>query len=235
MQAGSNAELNTELEELVKKAQEGHAASFAALYEHFFDKIFRYVSFKTGSAVEAEDIAGDVFVKMLESINSFKWQGYPFSSWLFRIAHNMIVDYFRKKSRKKTAPIDAASIAGREGLLQSRRGIFHELAGTGFSDHLDERLADPNSLPRCRGQRNSLGDEVGAADAGIEFVAKVIACRLPGFLLDESHLPVARSGVIDLDTTAGHSQRGRHRLHRCAGRGALVNLDYACHRPAMFR
>ena len=109
MQAGSNAELNTELEELVKKAQEGHAASFAALYEHFFDKIFRYVSFKTGSAVEAEDIAGDVFVKMLESINSFKWQGYPFSSWLFRIAHNMIVDYFRKKSRKKTVPIDAAS------------------------------------------------------------------------------------------------------------------------------
>ena len=109
MQAGSNAELNTDLKELVKKAQVGHAASFAALYEHFFDKIFRYVSFKTGSAVEAEDITGDVFVKMLESINSFRWQGYPFSSWLFRIAHNMIVDYFRKKSRKKTVPIDVAS------------------------------------------------------------------------------------------------------------------------------
>ena len=109
MQAGSDAELNTDVKELVRKAQEGHAASFAALYEHFFGKIFRYVSFKTGSVVEAEDITGDVFVKMLESINSFKWQGYPFSSWLFRIAHNMIVDYFRKKSRKKTVPIDAAS------------------------------------------------------------------------------------------------------------------------------
>ena len=45
---------------------------------------------------------------MLESINSFKWQGHPFSSWLFRIAHNLVVDYFRKKSRQKTTPLEEA-------------------------------------------------------------------------------------------------------------------------------
>ncbi len=45
---------------------------------------------------------------MLESIHSFKWQGHPFSSWLFRIAHNLIVDYFRRAARKKTVPLEAA-------------------------------------------------------------------------------------------------------------------------------
>ncbi len=97
------------IEKLVKDAQRGDAAALAALYERFFDQIYRYVSFKSGSRDEAEDITGDVFVKMLESIHSFKWQGHPFSSWLFRIAHNLIVDYFRRAARKKTVPLEAAA------------------------------------------------------------------------------------------------------------------------------
>ena len=73
MQGGSDA--HVDVEDLVKKAKEGHEASFAALYEHFFDRIFRYVSFKMGNSAEAEDVTGEVFLKMLESIHSFKWQG----------------------------------------------------------------------------------------------------------------------------------------------------------------
>ena len=107
MQVGSDA--TRDVEKLVRKAQKGDAASFASLYEHFSDQIFRYVSFKTGSPAEAEDITGDVFVRMLSSIHSFKWQGHPYSSWLFRIAHNLVVDYFRKKGRSKTVPIEEAS------------------------------------------------------------------------------------------------------------------------------
>ena len=106
MQAGGDAQVA--VEELVRKGQEGDAASFAALYERFFDQIFRYVSFKSGNSPEAEDITGDVFVKMLESIHSFRWQGHPFSSWLFRIAHNQVVDHFRRKGRKKTVPLETA-------------------------------------------------------------------------------------------------------------------------------
>ena len=107
MQVGADGQ--TAIEQLVKEAQKGDPAALAALYERFFDQIYRYVSFKSGSRAEAEDITGDVFVKMLESIHSFKWQGHPFSSWLFRIAHNLIVDYFRRGARKKTVPLEAAA------------------------------------------------------------------------------------------------------------------------------
>ena len=45
---------------------------------------------------------------MLESIHTFKWQGHPFTSWLYRIAHNRIVDNFRRKGRRRTVPLDDA-------------------------------------------------------------------------------------------------------------------------------
>ena len=106
-----------DVDELVRKAQEGDAASLGALYERFFDQIFRYVSFKTSNLSVAEDITGDVFLKMLESIHTFRWQGHPFSSWLFRIAHNLVVDHYRKSGKRKTVPLENA--ASRVGATSS--------------------------------------------------------------------------------------------------------------------
>lgn len=112
MRSGSNAQPS--VDEAVGRAQEGDAAAFAVLYEDYYDRIFRYVSFKTGNSLEAEDITAEVFVKMLESIDSFRWQGYQFSSWLFRIAHNLIVDHFRKRGRRHIVALDDAPAAATE-------------------------------------------------------------------------------------------------------------------------
>ncbi len=106
------------VDHFVYKAQAGEEYAFGQLYEHFYDRIFRYVMFKTGDRNEAEDITTEVFLRMLESIGSFKFQGYPFSSWLFRIAHNLIVDYFRKKSRRKIVPLEEASTVAGSSLAE---------------------------------------------------------------------------------------------------------------------
>ncbi len=107
MKAGVDADIDVKA--LVDGAQKGDQASFAALYEHFFDRIYRYVNFKLRDPVEAEDVTGEVFLKMLESIHSFKWQGFPFSSWIFRIAHNLVVDHFRRKGKRPTVYLDEVS------------------------------------------------------------------------------------------------------------------------------
>ena len=96
------------IEKLVQSAKKGDALSFGQLYDLFYTKIFRYVAYKVGNREDAEDITAEVFIRMLKSINSFSFQGHPFSSWLFRIAKNMVVDYFRKNSRRKTAPLETA-------------------------------------------------------------------------------------------------------------------------------
>ena len=118
---------HTEVTALVREAQQGGVAAFSALYEHYYDSIFRYVSFRTGNTAEAEDITAEVFVRMIESIHRFKWQGYPFSSWLFRIAHNLVVDFYRKKGRRRMVPLDNAPPIMEEGVVDADARMDLEL------------------------------------------------------------------------------------------------------------
>ena len=97
-------------ESLVRRAQHRDQEAFAQLYEEHFDKIYRYVTLKIGNATEAEDMTQQVFLNALQSISSFKWKGVPFSAWLFRIAHNQVVDYFRSKKRT-TVPLDESLVS----------------------------------------------------------------------------------------------------------------------------
>jgi len=104
-------------ESLVLRAQKHDQEAFAQLYEAYFDKIYRYVTFKLGNEMEAEDITQQVFLNTLQSISSFKWKGVPFSAWLFRIAHNQVVDHLRKK-RRATVPLDESLPASNDNPQQ---------------------------------------------------------------------------------------------------------------------
>lgn len=85
-------------------------ATLASLYDEYYDKIARYVFVRIGDRTEAEDIAGEVFLKALESLDSYKERGAPMQAWLFKIAHNLVVDHFRKMERRKAVPIDTVQI-----------------------------------------------------------------------------------------------------------------------------
>ena len=100
----------SEEESLVRRAQQQDQQAFAQLYEEHFDKIYRYVALRIGDRAEAEDITQQFLLKALRYISSFLWKGTPFSAWLFRIAHNQVVDYLRKKSKQATVPIDDSAI-----------------------------------------------------------------------------------------------------------------------------
>lgn len=52
-----------------------------------------------------------VFLSALQSISSFKWKGIPFSAWLFRIAHNQVVDYLRKKKKPTTVLLNESLVS----------------------------------------------------------------------------------------------------------------------------
>lgn len=95
-------------ESLVRRAQQRDHEALTQLYEANFDKIYRYVAVKIGDRVEAEDITQQVFLNAIESISRFKWRGTSFSTWLYRIAHNQIVDYLRRKSKRPMVPLEKA-------------------------------------------------------------------------------------------------------------------------------
>ena len=95
-------------EQVVQRAINGDREAFTKLYDMHFDRIYRYVYVKVRSQAEAEDLTQDVFIKAYEAIKSYKWRDLPFTAWLFRIAHNRIIDHVRKTSKEKKASLDEA-------------------------------------------------------------------------------------------------------------------------------
>ena len=87
-------------ESLVRRAKQRDTKAFGELYEEHFDKIYRYITLRIGDKTEAEDMTQQVFLKALQSVSSFQWKGVPFAAWLFRIAHNQVVDHLRKKNKQ---------------------------------------------------------------------------------------------------------------------------------------
>lgn len=96
------------------EARKRKEAELASRYEEYYDKIARYALIHIGDKAEAEDIAGEVFLKALESLESYQERGIPMQAWLFRIAHNLVVDYLRKKTKRKTIPVDTVRVEAEE-------------------------------------------------------------------------------------------------------------------------
>ena len=93
--------------------------ALASLYEEYYDKIARYIFVRLGNQAEAEDLSSEVFLKALRSLDSYKEQGIAMRAWLFKIAHNLVIDHFRKAAKHKMVPIDTVQIAAEEDPLQT--------------------------------------------------------------------------------------------------------------------
>lgn len=79
----------------VKASQSGNPAQFTVLYERYVTKIYRFIYFKTFHRETAEDLTSLTFMKALEHINDFNAAQGNFSAWLYRIAHNTVIDHYR--------------------------------------------------------------------------------------------------------------------------------------------
>ncbi|MEW6142998.1 MAG: sigma-70 family RNA polymerase sigma factor [Chloroflexota bacterium] len=92
--------------ELIERAQNGDGRALAELYQANAARVYRYIYLRVQNTAEAEDITQQVFLKVLDAIKSFKWSGAPFTAWLIRVAHNEMVDHFRREAKAKTVPMD---------------------------------------------------------------------------------------------------------------------------------
>lgn len=89
---------DAELVALAEKIQAGDRDAFGVFYDAYVDKIYRYIYFKVQQE-DVEDLTEMAFLKVWDNIRLYKKGTAPFTSWVFRIVHNMIVDYYRLKRR----------------------------------------------------------------------------------------------------------------------------------------
>lgn len=93
---------------LIQRAKTDPEA-FGQLYERYVDRIYNYVYYRTGNAADAEDLTARIFERAIKHIGNYKDQGVPFSAWLYRIAHNLVANWHRDRSRRKIVSIDDVS------------------------------------------------------------------------------------------------------------------------------
>ena len=89
---------------LIERAQHGDREAFGDLYEQHLDAIYRYLYYRVSDQHEAEDLTEMVFLKAWQALPRYRPGEAPFTSWLYRIAHNLLVD--RLRVRKEHMPLD---------------------------------------------------------------------------------------------------------------------------------
>lgn len=87
-------------EDLVARAQKGDQDCLATLYDRYYDRVYRFTLARLGNTADAEDLAQEVFLRMVDKLSTFRWQGMPFAAWLFRISRNVIIDFVRRRARR---------------------------------------------------------------------------------------------------------------------------------------
>jgi RNA polymerase sigma-70 factor (ECF subfamily) len=80
--------------------------AFGLLYERYVERIYNYIYFRVGSVGDAEDLTAKVFFKALRNIGGYRHMGLPFSAWLYRIAHNLVANYHRDRSKMQEISIE---------------------------------------------------------------------------------------------------------------------------------
>ncbi|MFW5696531.1 MAG: RNA polymerase sigma factor [Phototrophicaceae bacterium] len=89
----------SEMERLIRQAQQGDSAAVARLYELHADMIYRYIAYRVPNE-EIEDLTADVFLRMVEGLPGFRITGAPFEAWLYRIAAARIADHYRRSAQR---------------------------------------------------------------------------------------------------------------------------------------
>ena len=91
--------------ELVARAKTDNDA-FGEIYDRYVERIYNYVYYRTSNHQVAEDLTARVFHRALQHIGRYEDRGAPFSAWLYRIAHNLVANYHRNRSRRTMVPLD---------------------------------------------------------------------------------------------------------------------------------
>lgn len=109
---------------LRRQAEVFEPAALADIYDRYAGKIYSYIYHRTGNSALSEDLTSDVFVRMLEALRTDRGWNTSLQGWLYRIAHNLVVDHFRRATKRDGVELDERWMAS-ESFASTFEGLFH--------------------------------------------------------------------------------------------------------------
>jgi RNA polymerase sigma-70 factor (ECF subfamily) len=124
-------------EQAVVLAAKLNPEKFAALYDKYYEQIFRFIYQRLDDKEQAFDATQQVFVKALEKLPKYEFKGVPFAAWLYRIASNEVINLFRQQKANRTVNIDSVNVYG----------IIEEMQETKIDQYHDKIVGIISELP----------------------------------------------------------------------------------------
>lgn len=106
------ADANLAMESLLVAQAKRDPKAFGVLYERYIDRIYTYIYSRVQNAQDAEDLTARTFYKALNKLHTYEDRGLPFTAWLYRIAHNLVANWHRDRSRRRFIPLDSLRLPG---------------------------------------------------------------------------------------------------------------------------
>ena len=180
--------------ELVTRAQQGDQTAFASLYEQYSPLVYRFLRRRLDGADEiVEDLTEDVFVKVYEKLDRYVERGLPFTAWLYRIAHNHLVDYLRSLPRMCASSLDDVG------------DVPERSASAAFSRVVDRQSLEPSLARLTPEQRQAIelrfmagmsvaetAASMGRSDEAVKKLQARALANLRRYLAPPAPTPMAR-------------------------------------------
>ena len=93
--------------QLIRRAQQGDAEACSALYDRHYDAVYRYCYYRVSDVAQAQDLTSEVFVRMVDKLDTFHVRGRPLLAWLYTIARNLVADTHRRNSKAVHLSLDS--------------------------------------------------------------------------------------------------------------------------------
>lgn len=122
---------------------------FAAIYDKYVDQIYRYVYRRVNDQETAEDLVSQSFYDALSHIQSYQFKGYPFSAWLYKIAHNNVLKWYRTNSRHQSVDIEELAEI-RDESLGLEEGLDIDREKMGVKEAMDKLEYEERELIRLK-------------------------------------------------------------------------------------
>jgi RNA polymerase sigma-70 factor (ECF subfamily) len=131
-------------------------AAFARLYDHYFLLVHKYVLYRVRDAQAADDLASQIFERVLNDLGKYRAGHAPFGAWLFGIARHVVGDHFRALKRQRWLPFDSLRHVPSQNQAPEERAVQSELGERLLAalEQLSERERDLISLKFAAGLNN---------------------------------------------------------------------------------
>lgn len=97
--------------ELIKAAQQ-NPRRFGVIYERYYEQMFLFIYKRVGDEEQSADLCSQVFLKAMTNLKRYRFQGVPFSAWLYRIASNEVNQFFRDSQKQRMVSLESLSLKG---------------------------------------------------------------------------------------------------------------------------